>query len=156
MNGSELLQALYVAFAFSVQVLLILNFAARNWKPEVEKTYGWVIYSLGAPSAVLAALLFVADKPWFFVVPPLLYFVWTILGYYVDLWRPMAWRIPPRWSIFAPYVGLFAASLLLFWVSMWYVGMAYWIAFGAMYAAHTILNIYSHRRKASSMEMRRG
>ena len=147
MDTSELLQAFYVSFAFSVQTLLIINFAARNWKPTIEKTYGWIIYALGAPSVILGAMTLVADQPWFFVAPPLLYFAWAILGYYVDLWRPVAWRNPPRWSIFVPYVGLFTASLILFWISMWYVGTIYWIAFGAMYVVHTVLNTYSHRRK---------
>jgi len=150
MNNSELVETFYVAFAFLVQALLIFNFTARNWKPEIERGYGWIIYALGAPSVILGALMYVNDQPWIFVVPPLLYFIWAIFGYFVDLWRPIAWRNPPRWSIFVPYVGLFAASLILFWVSMWYVGLIYWIAFGVMYAAETILNIYSHRRMKPS------
>jgi hypothetical protein len=152
MNTSELLLALYLGFAFLVQALLIINFAARNWKPELERIYGWIIYALGAPSVVLGALMFVDDQPWFFVVPPFLFFIWAMFGYIVDLWRPAAWRNPPRWSIFVPYVGLFAASLLLFWGSMWYIGTIYWIGFGVMYAVQTGLNIYSHRRKAPMRE----
>ena len=156
MNTSELLLAVYVAFAFLVQALLIINFTARNWKPEIERSYGWIIYALGAPSVILGALMYVEDQPWFFVVPPLLYFIWAVFGYFVDLWRPTAWRNPPRWSIFVPYVGLFAASLILFWVSMWYVNLIYWIAFGVMYVVETILNIYSHRRKSPSPLMGKG
>ncbi len=150
MITSELLTALYVGFAFLIQALLIINFTARNWKPEIERGYGWIIYALGAPSVILSALMYVEDQPWFFVVPPLLYFIWAVFGFFVDLWRPIAWRTPPRWSIFVPYVGLFAASLILFWVSMWYVNLIYWIAFGVMYVVETILNIYSHRRKSPS------
>ncbi len=148
MNTSELLQAVYVAFAFLVQALLTFNFTARNWKPEIERTYGWIIYALGVPSLLLGILMLVDNQPWFFVVPPFLYSAWALLGYRVDIWRPVAWRNPPRWSIFVSYVGLFVSSLLLFWGSMWYVGTIYWIAFGVMYALHTFLNIYSHRRKA--------
>jgi hypothetical protein len=151
MTTSELLLAFYVGFAFLVQTLLIINFTARNWKPEIERAYGWIIYALGAPSVILGALMYVEDQPWFFVVPPLLYFMWAVFGYFVDLWRPIAWRTPPRWSIFLPYVGLFAGSLILFWVSMWYVGLIYWIAFGVMYVIETILNIYSHRRMKPSV-----
>ena len=151
MITSELLTALYVGFAFLIQALLIINFTARNWNPEIERAYGWTIYALGALSVILGALMYVEDQPWFFVVPPLLYFIWAVFGYFVDLWRPIAWRNPPRWSIFVPYVGLFAGSLILFWVSMWYIGLIYWIAFGAMYVIETILNIYSHRRMKPSV-----
>lgn len=156
MDTSDLLLALYVSFAFLVQALLIINFAARNWRPAIEQTYGWIIYGLGAPSVVLGAFMLVEDQPWFFVLPPFLYFVWAIFGYVVDLWRPVSWRMPPRWSIFVPYVGLFAASLLVFWGSMWSIGTIYWIAFGVMYVIHTTLNIYSHRRKSPSAAVHEG
>ncbi len=156
MDTFDLPLVLYVSFAFLIQVLLILNFAARNWKPEIERTYGWIIYALGAPSVVLAALMLVEERPWYFVLPPFLYFIWAIFGYVVDLWRPTAWRNPPRWGIFVPYVGLFVSSLLLFWGSMWSIGNSYWIAFGAMYAIHTIFNIFSHRRRSPQAAVREG
>lgn len=146
MIASEMFLAIYVAFAFLVQALLIVNFTLRNWKPEIERAYGWIIYALGVPSFILGILIWLDGQPWYFVVPPILYFVWAVVGYVVDIWRPIAWRRPPRWSIFVPYVGLFTSSLILFWVSMWYVGAVYWIVFGGMYILHTSLNIYSHRR----------
>jgi len=40
------LQALFVVFAFLVQVLLIINFVARNWKPSLERKHGWILYTL--------------------------------------------------------------------------------------------------------------
>jgi len=150
MITSEMLLALYVGFAFLVQALLVINFTARYWKPELERNYGWIIYALGLPSLILGILMLVDSRPWYFVVPPLLFSVWALVGYRVDVWHPAEWRNPPRWSIFIPYVALFMGSLLLFWFSMWYVDSIYWIAFGLMYVIETILNIYSHRRKSPS------
>ena len=150
MNTSDFLNVFYVVFGFAAQILLIANFALRNWKPELERTYGWIIYALGVPSLILGLLILAAGRPWYFVAAPLLFSIWAAFGYRVDIWRPIPWRTPPRRSIFGPYVALFVGSLLLFWFSMWYLGTAYWIAFGLMYAGHTLLNIYSHRGETRS------
>lgn len=135
----------YVAFGIAIQVLLTLNFAARNWRPELERSYGWIIYASGLISLALGVLMWIDARPWYFIAGPLLFSVWSALGFWVDIWRPVAWRSPPRWNVFGPYVGVYVASLLLYWGSMWTVGSSYWIAFGALYALHTALNIYSHR-----------
>ena len=136
----------YVVFAFVLQGLLALNFAARNWWPALERQYGWIIYAFGLPSLAIGVLMLVDSRAWYYVVPPLLLTSWAVFGFRVDIWRPVSWRNPPRWSIFGPYVGTYVASLLLFWGSMWTVGPAYWIVFGCTYVLHTALNVYSHRR----------
>lgn len=139
------LNTVYIFFAFAVQVILIADFAARVWKPALELRWGWLIYALvGIAGLLLGVLLVVNRLPWYLAAGPLLLAIWAALGYAVDIWRPVNWRNPPRWSIFIPYVGLYVTALLIMWVSMWFIGLAYWIAFGATYAAHTGLNIYSH------------
>jgi hypothetical protein len=139
------LQILFVLFAFAVQIILIADFAARVWKPPLELRWGWLIYTLIGMAALILGVLFVVNRqPWYLAAGPLLLTAWAALGYAVDIWRPVNWRNPPRWSIFVPYVGVYVTALLVMWVSMWFIGLAYWIAFGAMYAVHTGLNVYSH------------
>jgi hypothetical protein len=122
------LQALFVAFAFLAQVLLIINFAARNWRPLLERRYGWLIYAMGIPGIGLGILFLARAQPW------------TIVA------APLKWRSPPRWPVFIPYVALFMAGQFLFWIPLWYVGLAYWIIYTVMYFLNTGLNIYSHRK----------
>jgi len=128
------------------QFVLILNFAARNGKPSLEREYGGVVYAMGVPAVILGMLFLVANQPWYVVTAPFLYWVWAAFGYYVDRYRPIEWRTPPRWSVFVPYVGLFVASQFSFWIPLWVVGLAYWMAYAALYSVNTGLNIYSHRR----------
>ncbi|HET7087646.1 MAG TPA: hypothetical protein VFL17_03250 [Anaerolineae bacterium] len=139
------LQTVYILFAFAVQIILIADFAARVWKSALELRWGWLIYTLvGVAGLLLGVLLVVSRQPAYLAAGPLLLAIWAAVGYTVDVWRPVNWRSPPRWRIFIPYVGLYVTALLVMWVSMWFIGLAYWIAFGAMYAVHTGLNIYSH------------
>ena len=142
----NVLRTLFVAFAFAAQVLLVVNFAARNWRPVLERRYGWVVYALGIPAALLAAILTVAHQPAYAALACVLYALWAAFGYYVDTYRQLAWRQPTRWTILLPYVLLFIASQLAFWIPLWYVGLGYWVAYGALYVANTALNLFSHRR----------
>jgi len=143
---NDTLQALFVVFAFLMQVLLIINFVARNWKPSFERKYGWLIYAMGIPGITLGILFLVGDQPWYIVAAPFVYSIWGAFGYFVDIYRPVQWRSPSRWSVFIPYVALFMASQFFFWIPLWYVGLGYWITYTAMYVINTGLNIYSHRR----------
>ena len=44
-----------------------------------------------------------------------------------------------------PYALLLIAALLAFWIPLWWVDRRLWVAFGVLYAAHTTLNVLSHR-----------
>lgn len=149
MMTADTLQSLFVGFAFVIQLLLIINFAARNWKPSLERTYGWLIYAMGMPGVILGILFVVGDRPWQVVAAPFVYSIWAAFGYFVDRHQPIQWRSPPRWSVFVPYVGLFMASQFVFWIPLWYTGLAYWIAYAGMYFLNTGLNIYVHRKSES-------
>ena len=150
MMTNNTLQALFVAFAFLVQVLLIINFVARNWRPSLERKHGWLLYTMVGLLGLILGILFLAgDQPWYIVAAPLVNSIWAAFGYYVDTYRQISWRSPPRWPVFIPYVGLFMASQFFFWIPLWYIGLEYWIAYGAMYFINTALNIYSHRKSES-------
>lgn len=144
------LQALFVVFAFLIQVVLIINFAARNWKPSLEMKYGGFIYAtMGIPGIILGILFLAGDQPWYIVAAPLVCSIWAAFGYFVDRYQQIQWRSPPRWSVLVPYVALFMASQFFFWIPLWYIDLAYWIAYAVMYFLNTSLNIYSHRKSES-------
>lgn len=145
MNIQETHTLLFICFAFLVQVLLILNFAARNWRPELERKYGWTIYALGLMGVVLGIEFLTSRLPWYVVAAPLVFSAWAAFGYAIDILFKVEWRSPIRLSIFIPYVLLFMASQFVFWIPMWYVGMGYWIAYTITYTVNTILNICSHK-----------
>ena len=147
MMTNSTLRAVFVLFAFGMQVLLVLNFAARNWRPALERRYGWVIYALGVVAVLLAVVFALAGQPWCPVVAFLLYAAWAAFGFYADIYRKIEWRNPPRLSVMLPYVLLFIASQLAFWIPLWYVGRGYWAAYGVLYCANTGLNLYSHRKR---------
>jgi hypothetical protein len=142
-NG--ILRTVFVAFAFLVQVLLVLDFAARNLRPALERKYGWIIYALGLVAVLLAIVFAVGRQPGYAILAALIYAVWAGFGFYVDTYRQLVWRNPPRWPVLVPYVLLFIASQFAFWIPLWYVGLGYWRAYAVFYVVNTALNLYSHR-----------
>lgn len=141
------LRVVFVAFAFGVQVLLVLNFAARNWRPQLELKYGWVIYALGIVALLLAVVFAVSGQPWCTVLAFLLHAAWAGFGFYVDTYRRIEWRNPLRLPVLIPYVFLFIASQFAFWIPLWYVGLNHWAAYGVFYSVNTALNWFSHRKR---------
>lgn len=141
----------FVILAFAYQVILLADFSARKWRPELEKRWGWLVYgALGIAGFILTVLMLLSKQPVNLIIGPLLLFAWAAFGFGVDWFRPIEWRSPPRWPIFIPYVLLFIFSQFGFWIPLWYVALGTWIVFGVLYAANTILNISSHGTVKSS------
>ncbi|MBN1318003.1 MAG: hypothetical protein JXA42_21145 [Anaerolineales bacterium] len=146
MNSNEIYRQLFVCIAFLVQGLLILNFAARNWRPSLERRFGWIIYALGLIGVVLGVVFLAGRAPWYMILAPLVLAVWAGYGYAIDILFKIEWRAPIRLAIFIPYVLLFMASQFVFWIPMWYIGIGYWVAYTITYTINTILNIISHKK----------
>jgi hypothetical protein len=144
MINQDILQTGFVILAFLIQVMLVGNFAARNWKPIIEERLGWLVYAMGLPASILGVLFLVNDQPWCYWTATLLFAVWAAFGYVVDILSPVEWRKPAKWSIFIPYVVLFVSSLLAFWVPLWFIRPVFWIVYALLYGTHTALNMYSH------------
>ena len=135
----------FVVFGFAVQILLVAFFAAHLWRPAQEGLLGNIVYGMGLLALVLA-VAFVADgQPWYLAFAFVMYAAWAALGSLIDVFRPIQWREPPRLSILVPYAVLLTIALLAFWIPLWAVDRALWLAFGALYAVHTTLNLASHR-----------
>ena len=140
----------FVIFGFTVQVLLLAFFAAHLWHWTAERSLGRLVYGAGAVAVLLAVAYLVSGEPWHLVMAFALYAAWSAFGALIDIVRPISWRQPARWSIVLPYAALLIASLLALWVPLWWVDRGLWVAFGVLYAAHTTLNVISHRGTPSS------
>ena len=134
----------FVLFGFTAQFLLLVFFIAYRWRRAYMTRLGRLVYGMGLVAVALAAGFIVVGQPWYLVMALLLYSVWAVFGWVVDIARPVPWRRPPKWSILIPYATLHIASLFALWVPLWYVDRRLWIAFGLLYATYTILNITSH------------
>jgi hypothetical protein len=136
---------LFVTSAFLMQALLILNFAVRNWRPELKRRFGHLVYVAGMSAAFVGVVFIVWGEPWFIVAAPMITSLWGVFGFWVDRVARIRWRIPRLNSILVPYLFLFMVSQFSFWIPLWYVGSRYWIAYSITYAVNTGLNLYSHR-----------
>ena len=61
------LDRLYVVWAFIFIIVFILHFAIR--KPFFEGytlKYGWIVYALCIPSAIVSLILLIGNKNWYF------------------------------------------------------------------------------------------
>ena len=92
--------ATFVAFGLLSQVGLLLYFAARRWRPDAERRWGWVMYALGVPAAGLALVGLGTAAPPEHILAYVLFAAWAGFGALVDLRLRIEWRSPIRPPIF--------------------------------------------------------
>lgn len=146
MLGQDRFEASFVIFAFAMQVVLVIFFAARKWAFASAMQFGWLVYALGIPALLLSIVLLVNGKAWTFWLGGFLFAAWAVFGYSVDIARPVAWRGPIVWPVFIPYVLLYTASLMFYWWPLGLMGRPQWLAYGLLFVISTALNISSHAR----------
>lgn len=64
MSGTSPLNALFVATAFLFQLILIIHFALRKWRFDVAMQYGWIVYLLSIPAAIVSIILLLGSMDW--------------------------------------------------------------------------------------------
>jgi hypothetical protein len=80
-----------------------------------------------------------------------LFGAWAIFGYVVDILRPINWRSPIRWQIFAPYLALYISAQFAFWIPLWLIWPGYWMIYAVLYTICTVLNISNHSRPGKAV-----
>jgi hypothetical protein len=153
--GREVAVEIAIVFGFACQLALLAFFAAHRWWPAHEWALGRLVYGLGIPAALLAVVLLIVGPAWPWALALALYAVWAALGAWLDIIHPIPWRDPPRLSVLVPYALLLIAALLAFWIPLWWIDRRLWIVFGVLYAAHTTLNVLSHRGGAGTRAAQR-
>ena len=145
MFGLDKLDTLFVIWAFFLQIILIIHFALR--KPFIEsytKKFGWIVYALCFPAAVISLILLLGGKTLSFWIGGFLFLIYSAYGYWIDYVKKISWRNPLRKDIMFPYVTLYLSTIMFYW---WPLALLYrpmWFVFGALFVIGTILNITSH------------
>jgi hypothetical protein len=139
------LDKLFVVWAFLFQVVLIVHFALR--KPFFESytvKYGWIVYGLCLPAAVVSVVLLLGGKSWSFWLGGFLSVVFAVFGYWVDYVAQTPFRNPLRASIAFPYVFLYLATVMFYWWPLGLLSRPLWVIYAILFVIGTILNIFSH------------
>ncbi|RLD95352.1 MAG: hypothetical protein DRJ13_14270 [Bacteroidetes bacterium] len=145
MFGLDRLDTLFVIWAFSLQIILIIHFAIRKSLFEsYTKRFGWIIYALCLPALILSIVLLVEGKSWSFWLGGFLFVIWSAYGYWIDYIKGINWRKPLRKDIMFPYVTLYLSPIMFYW---WPLALLYkplWYVFGVLFVIGSVLNIRSH------------
>ena len=139
------LDKLFVVWAFLFQIVLIVHFALR--KPFLEsyaRKYGWLVYALCIPAAIISVILLRGGKSWTFWLGGFLFVIYAAFGYWVDFVAQIQFRKPLRLSIVFPYVFLYLATVMFYWWPLWPLSRLLWSVYTVLYVIATILNIRSH------------
>ena len=145
MFGLEKRDTLFVVWAFTFQIVLIIHFAVR--KPFFEsytEKFGWIVYALSIPAVVISVILLLGGKSWSFWLGGFLFLIYAVYGYYIDYVKQIPWRNPLDLSIMFPYVTLYLSTVMFYWWPLALISRPLWYAYAALFIISTILNITSH------------
>jgi hypothetical protein len=139
-------ECLFVVWSFLFQLVLIAHFALRKWFFDAyARRFGWLVYALGIPAAIISAVLLLGGLSWPFWLGGVLQLIWSAFGYAVEYVREIRWRNPIRWPIFGPYILLYLSMLMFYWWPLAQINRVYWYVYTLLFVAGTILNASSHR-----------
>jgi len=146
-NWSSLdkLDRLFIVWAFLFQVILIVHFAIR--KPLMEsytEKFGWIVYALCVPAAVISIILLRGGKSWSFWLGGFLFVIFSAFGYWVDYVKKIPFRNPLNWSVVFPYVTFYLGTVMFYWWPVGLLNRPLWYLFAVLFVIGTILNIASH------------
>ena len=144
-NNLDKLDKLFVVWAFSFQIILIIHFALRKVLFEsYTLKYGWIVYALCIPAVVISIILLRGGKSWSFWLGGFLFLIWAAFGYWVDYMAQIPFRNPLKWSIVFPYAFCYLATVMFYWWPLGLLSRGLWIAYAILFVVSTILNIASH------------
>lgn len=138
---------LFVYAAFSIQIVLLVFFAFRKWDFDTAIRLGWLVYGMAIPAVAVSLVLMLGGKSWYLWMAGFIFAAWAILGYTVDLARPVAWRSPVLLPVLIPYVLLYLAGQMFYWWPLGTIQRTWWFIYAGLFVASTLLNISSHAWK---------
>ncbi len=141
----DALDTLFVVWAFSLQIILIIHFAVRKrYFDTYTLKYGWLVYALCIPAALISIILLKEGKNWAFWLGGFLFLIFSAYGYWVDYIKKLDWRNPLRKDILFPYVTLYLGTIMFYWFPLALLNRPLWYVFAFLFALGTLLNIRSH------------
>jgi len=145
MLGLDSLDTLFIAWAFFYILVLIAHFALRKRLfQSYTLKYGWIVYALGIPAAVISLILLLNGKSWSYWLGGFLCLLFSCFGYWIDYVMKIPWRKPLQPGIMVPYVTLYLATLMFYWWPLHPLSMPLWIVYTILYIIAMVLNIRSH------------
>jgi len=145
MQNFDSLDILFIVWAFTFQIVLIVHFAIRKrYFESYTLKYGWLVYALSIPAVIISIILLLGGKSWSFWMGGFLFLIYAIYGYRIDFVKKIQWRNPLRPSIMFPYVFLYLATVMFYWWPLWPLSRPLWFVYAILYVIATILNITSH------------
>ena len=145
LDKTNTLDRLFVYWAFLLQIIFCIHFAIR--KPLLESytmKFGWIVYALCIPAAVISIILLRGGKSWSFWLGGFLFIVFSIFGYWVDYVARIPFRNPLQLPVLIPYVILYLATVMFYWWPLALINRNLWFVYAALFVIGTILNITSH------------
>ncbi len=146
MFGLDYYEILFLMNALLIQVLLIVHFALRKWRFDLALHYGWIVYALGLPAAILGVFFLRHGMDWAYWLGGFIYLSWAILGYVVEYILKIDWRSSKRMTILVPYVILFLATEMFYWWPLALLNKSLWYVYALLFLASTYLNVTSHKK----------
>jgi hypothetical protein len=147
MNSLDFSETLYLVSAFLFQVILVIHFALRKWRFNLAIRYGWIVYALSIPAALISLFLFLDGKSWSLWLGGFIYLIWAIYGYTVEYVKRIEWRNPIRWPVFGPYIFLYLSTIMFYWWPLALIYKPLWYLIAILFITSTILNVTSHKKK---------
>jgi len=145
MSKLDSLDRLFVVWAFFFQIVLIVHFALRKRLFEsYTGRYGWLVYALCIPAAVISIVLLAGGKSWSFWLGGFLFLAYSAFGYWTDYVKGIQWRNPLRVSVMVPYVLLYLSTVMFYWWPLGLLSRPLWIAYAVLFVIATALNVTSH------------
>ena len=139
------LDRLYVVWAFIFIIVFILHFAIRkSFFEGYTLKYGWIVYALCIPSAIVSLILLIGGKNWYFWLAGYLFVIYAAFGYWVDYVAKIQFRNPVKLSVLLPYVFLYLATVMFYWWPLARLSKPLWIVYTILFVVATLLNITSH------------
>ncbi|HJV98699.1 MAG TPA: hypothetical protein VJ617_06360 [Arthrobacter sp.] len=150
-------EALFIAFGLGSQAVLCAFFAARRWRQRLAARLGWLAYAIAGLGLPLAIWFLAEGESWRLYAGPLLLGLWALFGSYLDLWRRVEWRSPPKYGLLVPYVALYFWAQMFLWWPLLDLQRIAWSAFLVLFCLNTTLNLTEHfGRPAARRVNRRG
>lgn len=145
MFGEDNLKNLFLITAFLFQIILIIHFALRKWRFDITRRYGWIVYVLSVPAAMVSVLLLLGNKSVWLWLGGFIYLIWAIFGYTVEFVKEIQWRNPIRWPILGPYLFLYLSTNMLYWWPVGLISRPLWYVYAVLFIISTVLNATSHK-----------
>lgn len=135
----------FVGWAFTYQVILIIHFALRKrFFADYTMKYGWLVYALCIPAVIVSIIQLRDGGRWSFWLGGFLCAAFSLFGYWVDYIQQIQWRSPIYIPVMIPYVLLYLGMIMFYWWPLALIDRRCWFIYAGLFILSTALNVMSH------------